>query len=142
MPWLALRFFSDALEQALAHILRHGYDIDHAEELLANAQYIKDKILVWDRHTQEDVPGYVTWEEAYEFTFNALHKLDAIPAEDTTPIDMERNLWSQYFDDDMKRQYCVEDSTVERAKLDDHAGSLASTQLRLAILDSFRNLCE
>lgn len=131
-------FLSDALEHTFAHILQHGYDIDHVEKPPANAQYIKDQILAWARHIQEDVPGYATWEETYEFTFDALHKPDAIPGEDPTPIGTEQDFWSQYFDDDMKHRYGLKDSAVERAKLNDHAGSLATARLRLDILDGFR----
>jgi hypothetical protein len=46
--------------------------------------------------------------------------------ENTTSIGTERNLWSQYFEDNMKRQYGLKDSAAERAKLDDHAGRSGS----------------
>jgi hypothetical protein len=130
---------NEALETALSNILQHGYDIDRTEALPADAQSIKKQILKWARHIQEEVPGYATWEEAYEFTFNALHKLDAIPDEDLTPIGTEWDLWNQYFDYDMKHQYCLEDIAAERAKLDDHAAALTTARLRLDILACVRD---
>lgn len=130
---------SEALERALSNILQYGYDIDRVEVPPADAQSIKDQILKWTRHIQEEIPGYATWEETYEFTFNALYKPDAIPGEDHTPIGTERDLWDHHFDDDMKRQYYLEDTAVERAKLDDHSATLATSRLRLDILVRIRN---
>ena len=99
-----------------SHILRRG----SSKRAASQRSVHQDPILLHPSGCFT-VMSYVTWEETYEFTFNSLHKPNAIHGENTASIGTERNLWNQYI-------YGLEDSAAERAKLDDHASHFGYSQ--------------
>jgi hypothetical protein len=136
----------DAVEDALSKILRFGFDIDRDTASLGFdidpdavspgvAKSIRDQILAWAKHIAGDIPGYSSWQEIYDFTFNALYSPDTIPGEDTTPIGTEADLVTQISDPNHLDEYALQDKDTERKHLAHHALSLAKVCRRQKILD-------
>lgn len=130
---------NEALEGVLSRILQHGYDTSHLETAPAGAAAIKAQILTWAHHIEKEVPGKEDWEEFYNFTFELLHKPDASPGDDDTPIGTEKDLVDT-FGHDMKQLYALKDEETEKEEFGKHDIALATARNRLDVLKAFRAL--
>lgn len=127
---------NEALERALSNILRHGYDIDLREAKPASADAIKGQILRWAQHIVEDIPGYNSWEEIFEYTVDALYSPCELRGEDDTPVGTEKDLHDGYFDDATKEEYGLLDEATEKDRIRDRALTLEVSRRRLEVLEA------
>jgi hypothetical protein len=112
---------NDTVEDALSKILRFGFDIDHATTKPSSAKMISDRILAWAKHITDDIPGYTSWQQIYDFTFNALYSLEALPGKDATHVGTEADLVTLLNDLDLKCDYALQDKQTEKEHLENHA---------------------
>jgi hypothetical protein len=45
------------------------------------AKMLSDQILTWAKHISDDIPGYTSWQQVYDFTFDALYTPGALPGD-------------------------------------------------------------
>jgi len=126
---------NDAVEDALAKILRFGFDIDRVEVEPETATTLRNQILTWAQHMAGEIPGYANWQEIYDFTFEALYNPDASPGSDAARIGTEADLVVELQDIELERAYALQGKETEKEHLADHALSLGKARTRRDILD-------
>lgn len=118
-------FLNEIFEYKLSRILREDPDVAPV-------------LLGWARNMAEAIPGYNTWHDAFEYTWESLREPVEVPGVgSSTLVGTEEDLVA-LLSPELSRRYDLRGFGAEHSRLGDEEEALALARQRIDVLDQYR----